>query len=51
MYIDPNASGLLFQALAFVFVALSGSVLVFSGRIKMFWAKLRRKGREKKESK
>ena len=49
MYIDPNTGGILFQALALGFAAISGAVLVFSSRIKMFWAKLRRKGREQKE--
>jgi hypothetical protein len=49
MYIDPNTGGLLFQALAVVFAAISGSVLIFSGRIKMWWARMRRKGQEKSE--
>ncbi|MDA1329467.1 MAG: hypothetical protein O3B43_00115 [Chloroflexi bacterium] len=46
MYIDPNTGGLLFQALAVVFAAASGVVLVFSSRIKMWWAKFRRKGKD-----
>jgi hypothetical protein len=46
MYIDPNTGGMLFQILAVVFAALSGLVLFFSGRIRMFFAKLRRRARE-----
>ena len=42
MYIDPNTGGMLFQILAVLFAALSGIVLVFSSRIKMFIARLRR---------
>jgi len=51
MYIDPSSGGVLFQALAAAFVAVSGVVLVFSGRIKGFFAQLRRKSREGKEKK
>jgi hypothetical protein len=46
MYIDPNTGGILFQALAVAFTAVSGFVLVFSGRIKLWIAKMRRKGDE-----
>jgi hypothetical protein len=46
MYIDPNTGGMLFQLLAVIFAALSGFVLFFSGRIRMFFAKLRRRIRE-----
>ncbi len=35
MYIDPSSGGVLFQALAAAFVAVSGVVLIFSGRIKV----------------
>jgi hypothetical protein len=49
MYIDPTSGGVLFQALAAVFVAVSGVVLIFSGRIKAYFAQLRRKSREGKE--
>ncbi len=49
MYIDPNTGGALFQALALGFAAISGTVLIFSSRIKMFFAKLRRKNREESE--
>jgi hypothetical protein len=51
MYIDPSSGGILFQALAAAFVAVSGVVLVFSGRIKAFFSQLRRKSREGKENK
>jgi hypothetical protein len=49
MYIDPSSGGVLFQALAAVFVAVSGVVLVFSGRIRSFFSQLRRKSREGQE--
>ena len=48
MYIDPNTGGMLFQALAAVFVAVSGILLVFSGKIRGFIAQLRRKMRKDK---
>jgi hypothetical protein len=48
MYIDPNTGGVLFQALAAAFVAVSGVVLVFSGRIRSYFSQLRRKSREGK---
>jgi hypothetical protein len=47
MYIDPNTGGMLFQILAVLFAAFSGIVLIFSSRIKMFFARLRRLVREK----
>ena len=46
MYIDPNSGGMLFQALLVVFGVLSGSILLFSSKIKMGIAKLRRRFRE-----
>lgn len=46
MYIDPNTGGMLFQILAVVFATLSGIVLFFSGKIRMFFARLRRRARE-----
>lgn len=46
VYIDPNTGGMLFQILAVLFGAISGMVLIFSSRIKMFFAKLRRRFRE-----
>lgn len=48
MYIDPNTGGILFQALAGVFVAVVGLLLVFSGRIRGYIAQLRRKARKDK---
>ena len=51
MYIDPNTGGVLFQALAAVFVAVSGLLLVFSGRIRGYFSQLRRKARENKKEK
>ena len=49
MYIDPNTGGILFQALAGVFVALSGVILIFSRRIREGIAKMRRRGRKDEE--
>lgn len=46
MYIDPNTGGMLFQILAVVFTAISGLILVFSGRIRMFLTRIRRRSRE-----
>jgi hypothetical protein len=46
MYIDPNTGGILFQALAAVFVAASGMLLIFSGRIRAYISQLRRKARK-----
>jgi len=51
MYIDPSSGGILFQALAAAFVAVSGVVLLFSGRIRAYFSQLRRKSREGKEDK
>lgn len=42
MYIDPNSGGMLFQVLLVVFGAFSAVILVFSSRIRMAFAKLRR---------
>ena len=47
MYIDPNSGGMLFQALLIVFGVISGSVLIFSSKIKMGFARLMRNFREK----
>ncbi|MBM3178834.1 MAG: LapA family protein [Chloroflexi bacterium] len=49
MYIDPNSGGMLFQILVVIFGVLSGAVLMFSSRIKMGIAKLRRTLRKKNE--
>jgi hypothetical protein len=46
MYIDPNTGGQIFQLLAVIFAALSGIVLVFSSKIRMFWSRLKRRFRE-----
>lgn len=42
MYIDPSSGGMLFQVLAIAFTAISGTILLFSGKIKMFFSKMRR---------
>ena len=47
MYIDPNTGGMLFQVLAVLFGVISGTVLIFSSRIKMGLSKLRRSIRER----
>jgi hypothetical protein len=49
MYIDPNTGGILFQALAAAFVAVSGILLVFSGQIRQAIAKMRRSARKDKD--
>jgi hypothetical protein len=48
MYIDPNTGGMLFQALAAALVAVSGILLIFSGKIRGFFAQVRRKMRKDK---
>ena len=48
MYIDPASGGLVFQILAVAFGVISGVVLLFAGRIRMGFAKLRRSLREKR---
>lgn len=45
-YLDPNTGGMLFQMLAAGFATISGFVLVFSRRIKLWIASKRRKKRE-----
>lgn len=42
-YIDPNTGGMLFQILAILFGVISGLFLVFSGRIKNLFYKIRRR--------
>jgi len=42
-YIDPNTGGMLFQILAVLFGVISGLFLVFSGRIKNLFYKIRRR--------
>ena len=49
MYIDPNTGGILFQTLAVLFGVFSGVVLLFSSKIKMGIAKLRRSMRKESE--
>jgi uncharacterized YccA/Bax inhibitor family protein len=49
MYIDPNSGGMLFQALLVAFGVISGTILLFSSKIKMGIAKLRRRFRERTE--
>jgi hypothetical protein len=49
MYIDPNSGGLIFQMLIVVFGVFSASVLLFSSKIKMGFARLRRAIRQKND--
>lgn len=49
MYIDPNTGGILAQTLIVLFGVISGTVLLFSGKIKMGIAKLRRNMRKDSE--
>ena len=42
MYVDPNTGGMLFQILAASFVVISGFLLVFSSKIRMLFARLKR---------
>jgi hypothetical protein len=49
MYIDPNTGGILFQTLAVLFGVFSGVILLFSSKIKMGIAKLRRSMRKDTE--
>lgn len=44
-YIDPNTGGMLFQILAVLFGVISGALLLFSGKIKGVYYKLKRKFR------
>jgi hypothetical protein len=46
-YIDPNTRGMLFQLLAALFAAASGVLLLFSSRIRMGLARLRRHMRDR----
>jgi len=50
MYIDPNTGGILFQTLAVLFGVISGVILLFSSKIKMGIAKLRRSMRKDNEA-
>jgi hypothetical protein len=49
MYIDPNSGGLIFQMLIVIFGVFSASVLLFSSKIKMGVAKLRRAIRQRND--
>jgi hypothetical protein len=49
MYIDPNTGGALFTALAAGFAVISGTLLVFSGRIRAAIARFRRRLRGGKD--
>jgi hypothetical protein len=42
-YIDPNTGGMLFQILVVLLGVISGIFLFFSGRIKKFFYKIRRR--------
>ena len=48
-YIDPNTGGMLFQLLAALLAVFSGILFFFSRQIKAFFARIRRKAREKDE--
>lgn len=50
MYIDPNTGGMLFQVLAILFAMTSGVILLFSSKIKMFWARLIRRRSDRSDS-
>ena len=49
MYIDPNTGGMLFQVLAALFAVASGILLIFSGQIRRYLARFRRKVRSDKD--
>ena len=46
MYIDPNTGGVLFQALAGLLAVISGTLFVFSRRIREGIARLRRRRKD-----
>ena len=48
-YIDPNTGGMLFQILAVLFGVISGAFLLFSGKIKGYYYRIRRKMRGTEE--
>jgi hypothetical protein len=50
MYIDPNTGGVIFGWLLGAFGLITGLLLVFSGRIRGYIAKLRRRTRQKDET-
>ena len=49
MYIDPNTGGMLATVLIGIFGVVSATVLLFSSKIKMGIAKLRRSMRKESE--
>ena len=51
MYIDPSSGGLLFQVFLILFGMISGTILIFSSKIKLGISKLRRSFREKSSNK
>ena len=42
-YIDPNTGGMLFQIFAVLFGIISGALLLFSGKIKGLYYRLKRR--------
>jgi hypothetical protein len=44
-YIDPNTGGMLFQVLAVLFGVISGALLLFSGKIKGYYYRFKRRVR------
>ena len=48
-YIDPNTGGMLFQILAVLFGVISGTLLLFSGKIKGFYYRLKRRTQKSEE--
>ncbi len=51
MYIDPNTGGMLFQVLATILALFSGILLLFSGKIRSWMARLRRSARRDENNK
>ena len=51
MYIDPNTGGMLFQILAASLALFSGLILLLSGKIRSFFARLRRTLRDASDPK
>lgn len=49
MYIDPNTGGMLFQILAASLALFSGFILLMSGKIRSFVARIRRSFRKNSE--
>ena len=49
MYIDPNTGGMLFQILAASLALFSGFILLMSGKIRSFVARVRRSFRKDSE--